>query len=234
MSRLLALAVALLLAAPRRRPGRHLPRLHLRRRRQGLGQRRLEEHRRRRRRRRRELRRQLDRADRPRGRADGQQHVGGADLHEPGRARRSPTSRSRARSATTTRSPPTRTSTSCSTRSARRTSPARATSRTRRATRSTRRSSGTATRRATSRSPGARSAARASPRSPATPATPTSCSCASGVTTAGRRARSPPAAAISHILHGSRRDDQRPDAADGRRSRPRACWRAARATARTP
>ena len=42
-----------------------------------------------------------------------------------------------------------------------------------------------------------------SPRSPPTPATPTNSSCASAASTARRRARSTPAARISHILHGS-------------------------------
>ena len=66
----------------------------------------------------RELRGQLDRADGPRRRADGERHVRGADVHEPGghddrglRARP-------ARSATTTRSSADTQSTSSSTRSA--------------------------------------------------------------------------------------------------------------------
>ena len=215
MPRILALAFPLSFARPRRRQRRHLPRVHLRRGRQGLAQRRLEEHRRRRRRRGLQLRRQLHRADRPGGRADGQQHVSAltftspaghddrrlrADapdrLHEPGR-------RDTHRYFLSYSLGPT---------DLRRRGQLR---RRRPATRSTPRSSGTAIRRATSPSPRARSAARASPRSRATRATPTTLSLRVGcykprhaVLGQHRRRDQPHPPRL-------RRDDQRPDGARG-------------------
>ena len=174
----------------------------------------------------------IDRADRPGGRADGQQHALVAVLHEPGRhddrrlhahapdRLRQPGRRRHApllRALLARRDPFRRR------RRLRRRDPQRA----QRAEAVVRLPGGQRRRGQEHGQPRA-----ASPRSPPTPAPPTSCCCASGVTTAARPARSTPAArsATSSTARTSRSTTRRRPRS---RSRPRACWPEARAAART-
>ena len=135
----------------------------------------------------------------------------------PGRARRSPTSRSRASSTYTQpgRRPTARTATSRSTRSARTVfAGAGQLRRRRRATAlNAAEAAGTAIRRATSRSPSSTVSARELPGARGLHRRrQQAASCGSAASTAARRARSPPAARSATSCYGARRDDQRPDA----------------------
>ena len=237
MKRSLALALALLTLRSRRRRGRHLPRLQLRRRRAHLGQQRLEAERRRRRRDAgHRLRRRRSGCIAPAGARDGQQHVHDAvasrarsgttiaDFALTRQIRFTQPGRRRARTATTS-----------STRSARRTSPAAATAATPRATRSTRSARGTAIRRPTSRiAPRHGHAAQLPGARAATPATPEPLVLRLGCYNRGSAsARSPPAARIDHLLHGSDITINDPVAPSRDRRGLRPARRRRRATART-